>query len=146
MTKRKIKNSSLKRRKYSITFLIIMGAGFIGTILVLAFSGILKTRTEYYSTVSNAVICILNLIVGLKVITKSLQKNNKNFFLEFFGVMIIRMIFVLIYVVVAVKLFGFPIYNFIFSFFGFYSFSLIFELNYLSRITHKEIIKGEDNI
>jgi hypothetical protein len=116
------------------------------TALLLYLSNALKTPNEYTATVVNLIICITNLIAGLLIIEDAVKKSNKTFVIEFFGSMMVRMLMILIYVVLAVKLFGFPVVNFIFSFFGFYVFSLIFELNYLSKITKKEINKGEDNI
>jgi|GEM_PF-4347142 hypothetical protein len=146
MTRKKITNSSLKKKRYSNSILIFTVGGYVLTALLLYLSNALKTPNEYTATVVNLIICITNLIAGLLIIEDAVKKSNKTFVIEFFGSMMVRMLMILIYVVLAVKLFGFPVVNFIFSFFGFYVFSLIFELNYLSKITKKEINKGEDNI
>ncbi len=146
MTRKKITSSSLKKKRYSNSILVFTICGYVLTALLLYLSNVLKTSNEYTATVVNLIICITNLIAGLLIIEDAVKKSNKTFVIEFFGSMMVRMVMILIYVVLAVKLFGFPVVNFIFSFFGFYVFSLIFELNYLSKITKKEINKGEDNI
>ena len=136
----------MKKKKIPISMIIFTACGFILTAVLLYIFGAMKTTIDYVTGIVNAVICLLNLITGILIINDAVKKSNKIFMLEFFGSMLLRMILILIYVVISIKLFGFPILNFIFSFFGFYIFSLIYELYYLSGITKKEINKGEDNI
>ena len=139
MTRKKIKSSSLKKKNFSNSILYITISGYLLTVLLLYLSKILKTSDDYLTAVVSLIICLMNMIVGIFIIEDSVKRGNKTFMIEFFGSMIVRMMLILIYVVLALKLFGFHVVTFIFSFFGFYIFSLIFELNYLSRITRKEI-------
>jgi hypothetical protein len=83
----------------------------------------------------NTAIVMFNLWIGISIIKKSLRKENKKFLIQFFGSMISRLFFLLIYVLIALTLLQLPVSTFILSFFGFYFFGLIFEVNYLSVYT-----------
>lgn len=123
------------KRNYSVTVLIICVAGFFLTIFLLLKLDLIINNADYYSLFFNLAVVLLNLWMGITIIKKSLRKDNKKFLLQFFGSMIGRLFFLLIYVLVALTLLRLPVSSFILSFFGFYFFGLIFEINYLSFYT-----------
>lgn len=123
------------KRNFSITVLIICISGFFLTVFLLWKLELLKEINDYYSMFLNTAVVLLNLWIGISIIKKSLRKENKKFLIQFFGSMIGRLFLLLFYVLFALTLLKLPISSFILSFFGFYFFGLIFEVNYLSVYT-----------
>lgn len=123
------------KRNYSIIVLIICISGFFLTVFLLWKLELLKEKSDFYSMFLSLAVVILNLRVGISIIKKSLIKENKKFLIQFFGSMIGRLFFLLVYVIVALTILKLPVSSFILSFFGFYLFGLIFEVNYLSVYT-----------
>lgn len=115
--------------------------GFFLTIFLLRKMDLLTNSVEYLAMSLNLFIVLMNLLIGISIIKKSLNKENKKFLVQFFGSMIARLLFLLVYVLVALTVMKLPINSFIFSFFGFYFFGLIFEVNYLSIYTKLNLKK-----
>lgn len=115
--------------------------GFFLTISLLHKMNLLTNSVDYLAMSLNFIIVFMNLWIGISLIKKSLNKENKKFLVQFFGSMIARLLFLLIYVLVALTIMKLPINSFIFSFFGFYFFGLIFEVNYLSIYTKLNLKK-----
>ncbi len=123
------------KRNFSITVLVICFLGFFLTVFLLWNTELLKGISDFYSMFLNLAVVLINLWIGIFIIKKSLRKENKKFLIQFFGSMIGRLFFLLVYVLVALTILKLPVSSFILSFFGFYFFGLIFEVNYLSVYT-----------
>lgn len=124
---------------FTPTITIVCILGFLLTVLMLWLYKQLDNLINIYSVLASFIAVITNFAVGIYVIKISFRKGNKQFLLQFFGSMMIRLIFTLIFVVIGAALIKFPLNPFIFSFFGFYLFSLIFEISFLARFTKNNI-------
>ena len=121
---------------FSVIFCL---AGFILTASMLWLYKLLENPNDIIAVITSFVVVITNFGIGILIIKKSLKKDNKQFLLQFFGSMTVRLFSTLIFVVIALVLIKFPVTSFIFSFFGFYLFALIFEISFLSRFSKKQL-------
>lgn len=129
---------------YLFVSVFCLVGSFLTFILLLSLN-VINNFYDYIALIVNLIVIFSNLIFGIFIIKKTLKKENKKFLFEFFGSMILRVIFLLIFVFIALTIMKFPVSSFIFSFFGFYLFSLVFELSFLSRYL-KTIFKVESKV
>lgn len=130
----------MSNRNFNIILSIIFLGGIVSTFLLLILLNVVNNFNDVIASGVNFIIIFFNLLFGIFIIRKTLRKENKRFLLEFFGSMVIRVIFLLIFVFSSLAIFKLPLAPFIFSFFGYYLFALVFELSYLSKFIKTNFI------
>jgi hypothetical protein len=90
-----------------------------------------KVNLDYIAVISGWIIAFLNVLAGVSVISKSLDKSNKKFLVILFGNMAIRMFLVIIVFVLLMVVFKFNDLSLTFSLFINYFVFLIFEIGFL---------------
>jgi len=100
-----------------------------------------ETGIDFISFLTAGVICLLNSVIGLKLILNSINSGQKRFFIVALGSMTARLFLVLIAVVVGLLAFKLSKISFIFALFSYYFLFLSIETFILvKRINiHKRI-------
>jgi len=100
-----------------------------------------ETGIDFVSFLTAGLICVLNSVIGLKLILNSINSGQKRFFIVALGSMTARLFLVLIAVIVGLLAFKLSKISFIFALFSFYfiflaieTFILVKRINILKRI------------
>jgi hypothetical protein len=98
---------------------------------------------DYPAIISNLVFCILNVVIGVRVVLSSIDKSNSVFFSRMFGSLFVRILIMGAYVALGLAVFKFDDVNFVISLFIYYFLFLFLEIMYI--VPNKEKIAKSSN-
>lgn len=98
---------------------------------------------DYPAIISNLVFCILNVVIGVRVVLSGIDKSNSVFFSRMFGSLFVRILIMGAYVALGLAVFKFDDVNFVISLFIYYFLFLFLEIMYI--VPNKEKIAKSSN-
>ncbi len=117
-------------------------AGLTASVVFVMIMQGLGNPVDYPAIVSNLIFCILNVIVGVKVVLSGLDKSNSVFYSRLLGSLMVRILIMTGYVAIGLALFKFEEVNFVMSLFIYYFLFLFLEMMYIFPNKDK-FIKGK---
>ena len=118
-------------------------AGLTASVIFVMIMQGLGKPVDYPAIVSNLVFCILNVIVGVKVVLSGLDKSNSVFYSRLLGSLMVRILIMSGYVAIGLAVFKFEEVNFVMSLFIYYFLFLFLEMMYIFPNKDK-FLKGKN--